>query len=216
MLITKLIHSCLLIQKDNIKILVDPGNYSWQSGLVSDDLLDDINFVVITHIHPDHFDENFVKQVSKRSPHAVWYSTPEIVSILKKDGINAHSKSDTIIIKFIKSDHANLDPWYPVQPEHTSFLLFGELLTSGDHQDHETTEGARILAGAFNGGPWGAAVGTAKMLRDMSPKPKKYIPLHDWHLKDDARLGLYERAKTLFSEWGIEFVALEDGKPQEV
>jgi L-ascorbate metabolism protein UlaG (beta-lactamase superfamily) len=214
--ITKFVHSCLLVEHDGKKALVDPGNYSWNSGLIGQDLLHDIDYVCITHIHPDHLDPTFANVVNELSPNALWYSTQEVCTQLKGSQIEAHSDSQLSDVLMIKSDHANLDPWFPEQPEHTSFLLFEELPVSGDHQSHASNEGARILAGAFNGGPWGAAVGSVAMIRDMKPRPKVYIPLHDWHLKDEAREALYERAKVVCEGFGVEFLSIKNGYPVEV
>ena len=216
MKVTKLVHSCLLVERDGKKALIDPGNFSWQSGVIDHALLKDIDYVCITHVHPDHFDSTFVNVVHELSPNALWYSTEEVVNALDANGIKAHIVSKLSDVTFIDTDHANLDPWFSVQPQHTSFILFGELLVSGDHQEHKTMFGARIMAGAFSGGPWGSVIGTAKMLKDIQPRPQKYIPLHDWHLNQGARSAFYDRIKVLCDEWGIEFIRPEDGVPVEL
>lgn len=216
MRITKLQHSCIVIEANGKKAIADPGCYSWQSGLVDENILEGVDYVCVTHEHPDHFDAEFALAIQKTSPNAVWFSVPGVCEQLKELGIVAVSSSSTSDVLFVQSDHANLAPWYSGQPEHTSFKIFGDILVSGDHQNHAHDEGARILAGAFNGGPWGAAIGTVSMLKDMNPRPKIYIPLHDWHLKGEARKGFYDRASEVCVELGIEFVKIESGIPVEL
>ena len=70
MKIIKLLHSCLLVQVDGKKILVDPGVYSWQDERVRNVDFSGISAVVVTHNHPDHLDEAFVGAVNQSSPNA--------------------------------------------------------------------------------------------------------------------------------------------------
>lgn len=119
-------------------------------------------------------------------------------------------------IKFIKSEHADLSPWFDKQPEHTSYIIFDELLISGDCQTLLNGHGARILAGAINGGPWGAVVGFSKMIEAMSNRPKVVIPLHDWHWNQDAREGIYARLHEVMSNFNVEFIPLKDCAVKEI
>jgi L-ascorbate metabolism protein UlaG (beta-lactamase superfamily) len=206
MKITKLVHSCLIVEHDGKKYLVDPGAYSWQSGVVKPELLSGIDNVVVTHIHSD----------KQESPEANWYSTAEVAEKLKTWDIEAVSSSDDPSIKFIESSHADLHPWFPEQPQHTSFVLFNDLLIGGDCHTLTSSHGARIFGAAISGGPWGAVVGFGKMIESMTERPEIVIPLHDWHLNDEARNGFYARLPEVLSEFGVEFVPLESGVPKDI
>jgi L-ascorbate metabolism protein UlaG (beta-lactamase superfamily) len=174
MKITKLVHSCILVEQDGKKLLADPGMFSWQSGVIVDQsILRDIDYVVITHGHADHYHSDFASVVNELSPNAIWYAPQEVVDKLSDQGIKAFSASELSDVVFVESDHADLDPWN-TQPEHTSYLVFNELLISGDCQTHTEMYGARILAGALNGGPWGAVVGELKMLQALKDKSSIY------------------------------------------
>jgi len=216
MKITKLVHSCLLVEQDSRKILVDPGLYSWQGEGVKSTDFSDISAVVVTHNHPDHLNADFAKVVKQASPSAKWYGTQEVVDDLRELGIVGLVGSEEKDIVFIQSDHADLSPWFDKQPEHTSYIIFGELLISGDCQTLANSHGARILAGAINGGPWGAVVGFSKMIEAMSDRPKVVIPLHDWHWNQDARNGIYARLPEVMGKFDVEFIPLEDCVVQEI
>lgn len=216
MKITKLVHSCVLVEKDGVKALVDPGNYSWASGLVNELQLKDIQYVVITHAHPDHCDEEFVKAIQRTSPNAKWYSTRQVADKLQTLDVVVAADSDNDAVQFIQSEHADLSPWFPEQPEHTSFLLFNELLIGGDCHTLKESHGARIFAAAINGGPWGGVVGFAKMIESMEGRPEAVVPLHDWHWQEDARSAIYTRLPGVLEQFGVEFIALENGQPQDI
>ncbi len=214
--ITKLVHSCLLIENDGKKVLVDPGIYSWQNDKVKNTNFSDISTVVITHNHPDHLNHEFAKVIMQASPDAKWYGTQETVDGLKELGIDGLATSEDQDIEFVESEHADLSPWFDKQPEHTSYLIFGEVLISGDCHTLTSSYGARILAGAINGGPWGAVVGFSKMIESMSDRPKVVVPVHDWHLNEDARNAIYIKLSEVMGKFDVEFVALKDCVIQEI
>lgn len=89
------------------------------------------------------------------------------------------------------------------------FCLASWILSTGVH-------GARILAGAINGGPWGAVVGFSKMIESMSERPKVVVPLHDWHWNEDARNGIYTRIPEVIGNFDVAFMQFENCVSQEV
>ena len=214
--IMKLVHSCLLIEKDGKRILVDPGVYSWQNEAVKNTDFSGISSVVVTHNHPDHLNDEFASAIKSASPDAKWYSTKEASEQLKNLGIDSATNSQDEDIKFVESDHADLSPWYGEQPQHTSYLLFGEVLVSGDCQTLTSAHGARVLAGAINGGPWGAVVGFCKMIEAMDERPKVVLPLHDWHWNDEARDGIYSKLPEVMEQFDIQFIPLQTCEPSQV
>ena len=216
MKLTKLVHSCLLVEQDNQRLLVDPGGYSWQSGEVHDNHLQNINSIVITHSHPDHLSQNFVEAIMKHSPTARWYGTPQTVGQLEKWGVEGKAISDDSHIRFVKSEHADLSPWFPEQPEHTSYVLFDELLIGGDCHTLAEAHGARIFGAAINGGPWGSVLGFAKMIESMADRPQIVIPLHDWHWNETARASFYQQLPNVLAKLDVKFVPLENGVSHEV
>jgi L-ascorbate metabolism protein UlaG (beta-lactamase superfamily) len=175
-----------------------------------------ISAVVVTHNHPDHLNEAFVEAVNQSSPNAKWYGTQETATTLKTLGITGLLSSQDEDIQYIESAHADLSPWFDEQPQHTSYVVFGEMLISGDCQTLASAHGARILAAAVNGGPWGAVVGFTKMIESMSDRPEVVIPLHDWHWNEAARSAIYARLSVVLAMFDVELIQTADRDSQEV
>lgn len=95
-------------------------------------------------------------------------------------------------------------------------MLFEDILISGDCQTLSTSSGARILAGAINGGPWGGVVGFSKMIESMLDRPKTIVPLHDWHWNEEARSAIYARLSEVMGKFGVEFVQLRNCETIEI
>src|SRR5579864_2125034 len=96
MKITKFVHSCLLVE-GNLEtgearnILIDPGQFSWESGLIDLNKLPQVNRILITHEHQDHFYLPFVQALKEKFPDAKIITNPNVVKILK----DAHISSQT-------------------------------------------------------------------------------------------------------------------------
>ncbi|MCL2784499.1 MAG: MBL fold metallo-hydrolase [Propionibacteriaceae bacterium] len=75
--ITHLGHSCVLIETENLRILIDPGNFStaWHDVV-------DLNVILVTHKHPDHIDPVHIYPLIANNPDAQFLVEPSIVEAL--------------------------------------------------------------------------------------------------------------------------------------
>src|ERR1700749_2625152 len=88
MRLTKYIHSCLMLEKDNFKLLIDPGHFTFAEGLISPQDLADADAIMITHSHPDHFDSVNLKAILEAG-NAKVYTNKEVAELLDRAGIKS-------------------------------------------------------------------------------------------------------------------------------
>lgn len=205
MKITKFVHSCLLVEMPvpvNRTALFDPGVMSEAALDVSKLVyLDDI---IITHIHPDHFSLNLVKQLVAKFPEVRITTTLEIVDRLKSEGIQASAEPPEGIV-FFKSHHEKV---VGTQPQNIGVHYLNLLTDPGD--SHNFTESRQVLTLPVTA-PWGSNVAAIELALKL--KPKYVVPIHDWHWRDEARDGAYTSMAQVFAEQGIEFIKPVTGKP---
>lgn len=66
MKITKHAQSCFLLETVNKKVLIDPGTYIFGKEGLTPKSFTDIDVIIITHEHLDHFDWKNIKEIIKR------------------------------------------------------------------------------------------------------------------------------------------------------
>ncbi len=64
MRLTKYPQSCLVLEKDGARIVIDPGKIAMNAYSLDD--FGDVQAVLYTHRHPDHFDERQVEELLER------------------------------------------------------------------------------------------------------------------------------------------------------
>lgn len=212
MKITKFVHSCLLAEIPEETVLFDPGQFSWESGTFNIDALKKLDTVVITHEHPDHFYDVFVRALEEKFPEACFISTPAVVAQLKKLGIkNAVCESTPSIKVFSTKRHAEIKPLAPSSPENIAVHFADTLTVGGDRHDLEESKG--VLALPITA-PWGSVREAAEMTLRL--KPKYVIPIHDWHWNDAARQAEYGRSGEVYAQNGITLIKPVDGVVFEI
>ena len=211
--LTKYVHSCLLAEAGNISVLFDPGTYSWNSGIFNTDKHNHLNAVVITHEHPDHFSEEFVKFLHETFPDLTFIAPPKVTQRLKAMGIkNASPDSNESIEVFSNKPHADTRPLLDTLPPENIAVHFADKLTVGGDR-HDLEESKAVLAFPITA-PWGSVKEGAEMV--MHLKPKYAFPLHDWHWSPTAREAEYERSGNMYSNNGINFLKPHDGETIEI
>jgi L-ascorbate metabolism protein UlaG (beta-lactamase superfamily) len=206
MKITKLVHSCLLVEMPapiNRTALFDPGAMS----TVSVDSLEYLDDIIITHGHYDHFDLGLVKRLVAKFPKVRITAPDEVVATLNTESIPATS-ADSDGIELFKSPHEYGAPYMPEPPQEIGVHYLGELTDPGD--SHSFTETKQILALPIQA-PWGSTLEAVRLASELYPKI--IIPIHDWHWRDEARQQMYDRLESLFAEQGIRFIKPLNGEP---
>jgi len=112
MKITRYAQSCLLIETEGKRILVDPGCLGFEESLVDSKWIN-IDVILITHKHGDHCEEKTLKKIIERD-NAKLYSTKEVAEtypelnfdIVKEgDIIDVMSDEGGVKVEVVKAVH---------------------------------------------------------------------------------------------------------------
>ena len=110
MKITKFTQSCLLIETRNKRILIDPGSINFDESLLANGW-DDIDILLVTHKHSDHFCEPAVAEIVK-NPKTKLYSSNEVAQFYPGIKFNVVADGDVIDegakIEVVKAIHGFL------------------------------------------------------------------------------------------------------------
>src|SRR5437868_6720140 len=121
MKITKFVHSCLLVETPDRVALFDPGTMS--SPNININNLSRLDDIFITHVHADHQDANFIKQLIAKFPTVRITTTNEVVKQLATEGVKA-TTTPPAGVEFFDSPHENVKPVFP-QPEEIGIHYLG-------------------------------------------------------------------------------------------
>lgn len=209
MKITKLGHCCLLIETKGKRILTDPGSYTVEAH----SKLENIDFVLFTHEHQDHYHLDSLKVILENNPQAIIYSNSSVGELLDKEGIkyiliknNDSVVVDEISVVGIGEKHAPMHSSIPVS-DNLGFFIDNRLWYPGDSFTDPRRE-IELLALPVSG-PWmkiSEAIDYALLL-----KPKIAFPVHD-----GTRFGsAHALPLKVLPTHGIEFIPMIEGDTKE-
>ena len=200
MKITKLGHSCLLVEMPKRTALFDPGVYS-EVDVDSLEFLDDI---IITHKHPDHMDVELIKKLQAKFKDVRLKASSEVTGILNDEGLEPMQECDEGVAVF-DAPHEKVEPLAET-PDNMGVHYLKKLTHPGDCIHFDTT--MPILALPMTA-PWGATVDSVNLALKL--KPQYVIPIHDWHWNGQAREAMYQNLADIFDKQGIGFLQPENG-----
>jgi len=88
MKITKYAQSTVEIEHVGKKVLIDPGNYNFEPGRLSREDFKNIDVLIVTHKHADHFDLDAVKAIYAQSKPTI-LTTKELVDAMANADVPA-------------------------------------------------------------------------------------------------------------------------------
>ncbi len=211
MRITKYVHSCLLVETDKFNALIDPGRFTYDSHMVDVNKLPELNYLVITHEHADHYHEEFLRKLSNRFKHANIVTNDDLAEKIAKlklpNPIQTGSDDDLTVFE---AAHEPLPLGLP-NVLNIGVHFSDELTHSGDSYD--VRQSRKILAL-----PITAPFASLREALDavVKLKPQAVLPMHDWEWHKDARSARYHMTKDVLKPHNIEFIELENAKPVEL
>lgn len=207
MKVTKLGHCCLLIEEKKVRILTDPGIYSTGQNTVKN-----IDAILITHEHADHFHIPSLKECLKNNPEAQVITNKAVSRLLKQEKIKhqivQHGKSiaiKNVTIEGLGEKHA---PMYKTIPliQNTGYFINEKLFYPGDAL-YNPLRPVPILALPV-AGPWlklSEAIDYA-----LEVKPEKCFPVHEGLLKTPG--SVHRIPSEVLPKHKIKFIVLDENR----
>ncbi|MCX5427943.1 MBL fold metallo-hydrolase [Streptomyces sp. NBC_00257] len=182
--LTKKTHSCIRLEKDGRTLAIDPGGFSEQDAAIGADA------ILVTHEHPDHFDEGRLRAALDADPAAeIWTlrSVADRLAAAFPGRVHTVGNGDTFTaagfdVQVHGELHAVIHPDIP-RITNIGFLVDGSLFHPGDAltvPDHPVdTLMLPVMA------PWNKISEVIDYVREV--KPRRAIDIHDALLTDLAR-----------------------------
>lgn len=212
MKLTKYVHSCVLVEDQGKVALFDPDNFTWGSKTFPIDSLKQLDYILITHTHGDHYSLDFVKALLAKFPKAAIFTTEQVAEDLKDNGVTNVSTSSQGEVEVTEAPHEDMTPLtgHP-NDENVAITLHGKITHPGDSLQINETAAVLLLP---VDGPWGSTVEATKLAKGV--KPKYVLPIHDAMHTDDWRGMNYDWVENFCKQNNITFLRPEPGKPIEV
>ncbi|MFD4247255.1 MBL fold metallo-hydrolase [Streptomyces sp. NPDC058525] len=184
MKLTKRLHSCVQLEKDGRTLVIDPGAFSEpDAGLGADALL-------VTHEHPDHFDEGRLRAALDANPAAALWTLRSVAGRLAPaypGRVHTVGHGDTFSaagfdVQVHGELHAVIHPDIP-RITNVGFLVDGSLFHPGDALTVPEAPVDTLMVPVH--APWNKVAEVIDYLREV--KPRRAIDIHDAYLSDIAR-----------------------------
>ncbi|MFJ3977183.1 MBL fold metallo-hydrolase [Streptomyces sp. NPDC090021] len=184
MKLTKRLHSCVQLEKDGRTLVIDPGAFSEpDAGLGADALL-------VTHEHPDHFEEGRLRAALDANPAAgLWTlrSVAERLAPAYPGRVHTVGHGDTFTAAGFEVQvhgelHAVIHPDIP-RVTNVGYLVDGSLFHPGDALTVPGVPVETLMVPVH--APWNKVSEVIDYLREV--KPRRALDIHDAYLADIAR-----------------------------
>ena len=204
----------MLIEENGMRVLTDPGSYTTAQNDVKN-----IDVVVITHEHPDHFHIESIKKILANNPNVPIITNTAVDALLKKENITYATvveDGENQEIKGVKFSghgtiHAEIHKEWP-RVQNTGYMIGERLFYPGD-AFHNPKVPVDLLV-LPTGGPWVKISEAIDYAIEVAPKA--YFSVHDGGLNERG-LGFSRRvAPQILEKHGIKFIALEIDKETEI
>ncbi|KIU03666.1 MULTISPECIES: MBL fold metallo-hydrolase [unclassified Frigoribacterium] len=204
MRLTKLEHACLILEKDGRKLVVDPGSFT--APLVD---LHDVDAVVVTHEHADHWTPDQLTHLLATNPDATVYGPSGVATAAEGFDVHVVADGDTVevgpfTLAFHGSRHAVIHESIPVI-DNVGVLVDGSLFYPGD-QFTVPPVPVDVLATPV-GAPW---LKVSEVIDYVAAvKPRLAFPTHEQTLSAPGLAMHFDRMKASAQSVGGDAVKLE-------
>ena len=216
MKITKFLHSCVLVEKNGRKLLIDPGDMSFFEKKIFPEDIGGVDVILFTHRHRDHFYPEALQSILCIKT-AMVLTHEEIGKELQELKITytpiAAGEEKTVEGFRVEALGASHGPGGKAPlPHNLGYRIDGTLLHPGDCVTLENVEAVVLALPAI--GSWmrfPEAVVFAERV-----KPQYVIPIHDVLIKDAFLERVYDYYREPLENKGVSFRPLAFGEVLEV
>ncbi len=212
MKITKFGHCCILLEIDGVRLLTDPGTMS-----TGEELVHDLDAIIVTHEHGDHFHIPSLKTILTNNPSAIVISNAAVGALLAKENIPFVRVGDgesttvkNVTITGHGTEHAIIYGDMGTC-ENTGFMVAGKFFFPGDSFfDPKLPVDVLALPMA---GPWmkiGEAIDYA-----IAVKPRVAFNVHDAMYNTNFAGFVARMGEMFLVPAGIKFIPLAAGESAE-
>lgn len=202
--ITRIADSCLVVETDASRTLVDPGGFAYTWEGIDLNSVGDISQVLITHEHGDHVNLDFVQWLIDRRRDVVVHANESTAAMLAQADIAATTAAPTGTT-FEDVSHETLPNGTTVP--NRSWTVEGVLTHPGD--SYQPTSAGHVMGLALLA-PWGSMTASVEFAKRLGPK--MVVPVHDFYLSRSGRGWVTSLASNVLGAAGIEVVGLEPGE----
>jgi L-ascorbate metabolism protein UlaG (beta-lactamase superfamily) len=179
-LLTKLGHSCVRLENNNTRLVIDPGVWS------GPDILAGASAILVTHEHPDHLDDRVVRAALAADGSLQFWANGTVAGRFGEFGSRVHAvrhgdvfEAAGFDVHVYGSDHALIDSAIPVV-RNTGFAVDGRVFHPGD--SFTVPEEAVPVLLVPVAAPWLKFGEVADYIRAVAPERGYWI--HDALLND--------------------------------
>lgn len=208
MFVTKLGHLCVLVETEDRVGLFDPGVWS-DKDLI--DGIEELDRIIYTHEHPDHFDIEILRELIAKFTDAHVVCNDSIAQKINDAGIECNMREETQCTRIFKSPHEELPVPGVEAPTENGYHFKNVITHPGD--SHSFNETKDILAMPFIA-PWGKTGDAVDKVIEL--QPKYVLPIHDWHYTVEAQAWLQGLLNKAFEGHNIKLLSYENGIRHEI
>lgn len=183
MLITKLEHACVRLEKNGTTLVIDPGVFTTSAAF------DGADAVLITHEHLDHFAEDRLRAAAEADPALRVWTNRSVAGTLGTLGGRVHivGHGDTFSVADLEVEvhgewHAVVHPDIP-RMTNIGFLVDGRVFHPGDALTIPDRRIEALMLPAH--APWSKTGELIDYVREL--KPGRTFSVHDGGLSDIGR-----------------------------
>ena len=209
MKLTKYGHACVVLEEQGKKLVIDPGVFTDDFGG-----LDGIVAVVVTHVHPDHFNPQHLDAIFAANPDAKLFSVQEVAEQYAKAAA-VHSgqqeASGPFALRFSGEMHELIHDSLP-RPHNTAVTVNDAFFYPGDSYTLPDAP-VRVLAVPANA-PWMKIADSIDYIAHV--KPERCLPTHNGLLSEAGHTIYNGGLKRGADAAGAEFVFLRPGESLDI